>query len=154
MYIERTWQIIIYMKQLTQQENTDDGTLKRLQAIVSSNKRVAVTGAPTSGKTYLTSRLQGCTVVHGDELTKDLEWSQSSEVMSKFVNALDADHIVIEGVQVPRAIRKGMKVDVLVVLPMPANLDKRHVGMSKSIATVIKDCDDKGLLDSVKVVFL
>ena len=141
-------------QQITFKENLNDELLTRLQDIVSQHKRVAVTGAPTSGKTTLTNMLTGCSVVHADVVTKGHDWSLGSKVLCDFVNAMSADRIVIEGVQTPRSIRKGMKVDVLVVLPTPDDLEKRHVGMTKGIATVIQDCINQDILSADQVVFL
>lgn len=76
--------------------------------------RIAITGASGSGKTTLCQRVNGRDVVHGDDYMH-LGWSESSQKMADVVNAIHGP-LVVEGVQVPRALRKGMRVDCVIWL--------------------------------------
>ena len=69
--------------------------------------RVLICGGPKVGKTFLADRLgkaSGHRVRHTDDLIGKLDWSQSSEEVSKWMD--EPGPWIIEGVSVPRAIRK------------------------------------------------
>lgn len=68
--------------------------------------RIAITGPPKAGKSTLAvtlSRVLGIPVYHTDEL-KNLDWSTASEEVSMWFSR--PDPWIIEGVTVPRALRK------------------------------------------------
>ena len=120
-------------------------------------KRIGITGGPNTGKTTLANEYaehrSGSVVVHGDSLMH-LEWSESSKQLAEIGNATEPP-VIIEGVQIPRAIRKGLSLDVLVVRFTPfVTLTNRQQGMQKSIDTVLKDCEAEGLLIHTKVIDL
>lgn len=94
--------------------------------------RVAVTGGPKAGKTTLCERVRDRRVLHGDDYMH-LGWSESSEALAKAVNEL-AGPLVVEGVQVPRALRKGMRVDVVIWL------DETFGGYVRGHATMREGC--------------
>jgi len=104
--------------------------------------RIAITGAPKSGKTTFSETLPG-NVRHTDDLIP-LGWSESSEAASLWFD--DAAVDVVEGVTVPRAIRKwlernkeGKPVDKIIILtnapfvPLVAG----QKSMAKGITTVL-----------------
>ena len=117
--------------------------------------RIGITGGPNTGKTSLANEYaehrDGAIVVHGDDLMH-LEWSEASKQLAKLGNTAEPP-VIIEGVQVPRAIRKGLWLDVLVVRSTPfVELTKRQRAMQKGIDTVIRDCRTEGLLIYTKVI--
>ncbi len=71
--------------------------------------RVAITGGPNTGKTTLSKSMQGTNVRHTDDLIK-LGWSESSKAASYLFD--DLDIYIIEGVAVPRALRKWLKRNI------------------------------------------
>lgn len=111
--------------------------------------RIAVTGVPGSGKTTLckaaTSRPS--TVIMCTDEFKDMPWSESSAMVAKKANET-VRNFVIEGVAVPRALRKGMEVDAVIVLSRVVNghltgllkpLSSGQIGMGKSVHRVLDE---------------
>lgn len=80
-------------------------------------KRIAIAGGPRTGKTTLSQRVTDRPVYHGDDHIA-LGWSQASDELARQVNA-SVGPLLVEGVQVPRALRKGMAVDVVIWLERP-----------------------------------
>jgi hypothetical protein len=90
--------------------------------------RIAITGGPRTGKSTLVQRVDPTTrpVLHGDDYIH-LGWSESSQALCDAANAIYGP-VVIEGVQVPRALRKGMRVDVVIWLDEPLMTpNERHI---------------------------
>jgi hypothetical protein len=111
--------------------------------------RIAVTGCPRSGKSTLCKLAEQYpkrTVIHTDSY-KGLDWSEASAMVAKIVNETPGK-VVIEGVAVPRALRKGMDVDAVISL---SRMDKGSVvgaleplssgrlSMGKSVHTVLDE---------------
>ena len=95
-------------------------------------QRIAIAGGPRTGKTTLSTRVTDRPVVHGDDFIA-LGWSQASEALAAQVNA-SVGPLVVEGVQVPRALRKGMAVDVVIWLERP------YVTQTPEQAIMAKGC--------------
>lgn len=87
------------------------------EAVLASHKRIAIAGGPRTGKTTLSQRVTDRPVFHGDDHIA-LGWSESSLAMARDVESRPGP-LVVEGVQVPRALRKGMTVDVVIWLERP-----------------------------------
>lgn len=66
--------------------------------------KIAIIGPPKSGKTTYSQKLEGV-VKHTDDLI-ELGWSGASQVASEWFDDESID--VVEGVAVPRAIRKWL----------------------------------------------
>lgn len=105
--------------------------------------RVAITGGPKTGKTTLADRLSELTgrqVFHTDDLA-NLEWSEASLAASRW---FDGPEWIVEGVAVPRALRKwlGSNQDspldaALVYLRDPVlAITKSQEAMAKGVRTV------------------
>ena len=115
-------------------------TLNRLKSFVEQYPRLAITGAPKTGKTTLARKLDDGKrrLFHNDDF-KHLEWSAASEHIAKEVNEHDGPCIV-EGVTVPRALRKGMRVDAVLWLSKPYREQKAgQVAMGKGCQTVLRE---------------
>ena len=72
-------------------------------------KRIAITGAPKSGKTRYAARLAkslGVEAVHTDDFI-DLGWSEASERAAEVM--AQPETVLTEGVAVPRALRKMLR---------------------------------------------
>ncbi len=109
--------------------------------------KVAITGAPRSGKTTLANRIVGeshtpQTVSHTDDF-KHLSWSDQSLATATALNWNE----VIEGTTVARGLRKWLKanpvgrpVDTLFYLPTPREqLTPGQAGMASGIDTVLRE---------------
>jgi hypothetical protein len=99
--------------------------------------RIAITGGPRTGKTTL-SRWCSRLVFHTDDY-KHIEWSKASQKIADDVNAA-YDSLLVEGVRVPHALRKGMKVDAVIVLEGElTELTPKQKSMAKATETVFED---------------
>ncbi|MEE9573064.1 MAG: hypothetical protein V3W20_08460, partial [Candidatus Neomarinimicrobiota bacterium] len=103
--------------------------------------RIAIAGSPQSGKTTL-SKVLNLNTKHTDDLIH-LGWSEASEKISH--SWIDDNTIqIIEGVAVPRALRKWLKnnltgkpVDKVIYLNNPyIKLTKGQQAMAKGCRTV------------------
>lgn len=100
---------------------------------------LCITGPPRAGKSWLSDQLEelvpGVHVVHTDKWKHEL-WEQVPIVVRDHVAdvAPHYDHVVVEGVQVARAIRKGLVCDLLIVISRSLEeLTPRQRGLGKSI---------------------
>ncbi len=102
--------------------------------------KIAIVGSPKSGKTTFSSSLVG-NIKHTDDLIS-LGWSEASEKASFW---FDENIDVVEGVAVPRALRKwlernktGKPVDKIIILVNApfCELSKGQAIMAKGIVTV------------------
>lgn len=104
---------------------------------------LGITGPPRSGKTTVSEQLEAVLasrirVVHTDKW-KGAEWKQIPAAVrdhvADIISAGGGEYdVVVEGVQVARAIRHGMPCDLLIVLDRPlVVLDKRQAGLGKCI---------------------
>lgn len=103
--------------------------------ILAKYDRIAITGTPRGGKTTL-SKWSDRTVVHTDDF-KNKEWSEASQAIVDKCNKLQGK-FVVEGVRVPHALRKGMLIDVVILLVDPLQiLTSRQRGMANSVKTIM-----------------
>lgn len=63
-----------------------------------------ITGVPRAGKTTAAKAMDG-PVRHTDD-TKGMEWSEASSEVARW---FDEENVIIEGVAIPRALRKWLK---------------------------------------------
>lgn len=114
--------------------------------------RILVAGWPRVGKTFLANRLGrelGADVLHTDDLIATHDWSAASLEVSAWME--DPAPSVIEGMAVPRAIRKwlsrnaeGTPGDVLYWSAKPREeLTSRQIGMGKGCDTVLNEIRDE-----------
>ena len=81
--------------------------------ILKNFKRVAICGGPKTGKTTLSNTIPHELVVHTDEYM-NLSWEEVPPAI--IARLTGCPSFVIEGVQVPRVLRKGLEVDCVVYL--------------------------------------
>lgn len=79
--------------------------------------RIALTGPSGCGKTTLAKTISDRPVFYSDDF-KHLGWSEASEEIARRVNAQEGK-LLVEGVAIARALRKGMKVDAVILLTKP-----------------------------------
>lgn len=110
-------------------------------------KRIAITGGPRTGKSTTAARLAaetGLPLVSTDDF-KDMGWSEASAHVAGII-ATGAPGI-IEGVAVPRALRKALAanpdvkpIDRLMVLESPkVPRSKGQEAMGKGVRTVLDE---------------
>lgn len=117
-------------------------------------KRIAITGAPKAGKTRYADR-HHAGALHVDSLRDqepfvsmghDEQWSAISQHVADRLATLGP--VVIEGVQVPRALRKALRdrpdqkpVDEVLIIERQGNrtMTKDHGAMAKGVATVMAE---------------
>jgi hypothetical protein len=118
----------------------DPAVVARRQAVVedalSRFARVAITGGPRVGKTWLASTYGlDREVVHTDTW-QGVQWDQQPALIVAACEPLQ--RFLLEGVQVPRALRKGLKIDALIWLDTPAATQTpAQKAMGKAVATVL-----------------
>jgi hypothetical protein len=106
--------------------------------VLKQYKRIAIVGGPRAGKTTL-ARLADRPVVHTDDY-RHRSWDAVPYAVIADVKDLDNDRFIVEGVNAPRALRKGLEVDVVLVLNEPIEaLTPRQEGMRKGVMTVLAD---------------
>jgi len=101
--------------------------------------RVAIVGGPQVGKTTISRRIKDRPVLHSDDF-KHLDWSAASQEMAERANAVKGK-VAVEGVAAARAIRKGMRVDAILVLqePVVKQLKPGQATMTKGVHTVLAE---------------
>ncbi len=119
--------------------------------------KVLLIGYPKSGKSTLGKQLaaeSGATCRSTDD-TMHLPWSEASEAVSHW---FDGEYGIIEGVAVPRALRKWKErnpgepppCDKVIHLTTPhVPLTPRQEGMGKGIDTVLAEISADGWLNEV-----
>lgn len=108
-----------------------------LRELLKRYDRIGITGAPKAGKSTLTARIRDRAVLHTDDWI-DAGWAEAPLEVIKAA-ALQPTLLVVEGVIVPRAIRKGLPLDALLWLPKPLiALSTRQAAMAQSQLTVLE----------------
>ena len=104
--------------------------------------RIAITGGPKTGKTTLAKELGN--VRSTDDLMATTDWSGASAEAAKWI----AQGQSLEGVTVPRALRKALDaspdkpVDKVIWLGTPhANLSPGQRAMAKGCETVFREIE-------------
>ena len=93
--------------------------------------RIAIAGGPKAGKTSLASELADRQVYHTDDF-KELSWKDQPGIIIQLLK--DKSRFVVEGIQVARALRKGLEVDIVIFIKFPkVELNGRQEGMRKMV---------------------
>lgn len=104
--------------------------------------RIAIAGGPQHGKTTLSKQVTDRIVI-GSDSYKSEPWSEQPLILK----ALTALHsaFCVEGVQVARALRKGMEVDCVVFMTKQKvkSLKPGQIGMTKGVIKVFRDWAEK-----------
>lgn len=113
-----------------------DARQRAVENALSRFPRVAITGAPRVGKTWLASTYGLEREVLHTDTWQGVEWAKQPELIIAACAPLQ--RFLLEGVQVPRALRKGLAIDALIWLDTPAAEQSREQkSMGKAIATVL-----------------
>jgi KaiC/GvpD/RAD55 family RecA-like ATPase len=106
--------------------------------VLNTYARVAITGGPLTGKTTLSNRVTDRPVIHTDDFIV-LGWSRDSQHVMEFANETPGP-LIVEGVAVPRALRKGMNVDAVIWLDKRMGEYQRgQATMAAGVLTVFRE---------------
>jgi len=120
--------------------------------LVECYKKVALTGPPKSGKTTLANEIKDRPIVHTDDYMH-LSWKDQALVPCAETAKLDT--FLIEGIQVPRILRKGLEIQIVICLGESIEpLNTRQIGVAKSVRTVLTEWSRSSLGESVPIVYL
>ncbi len=99
--------------------------------------RLAVAGGPRTGKTTLAAKLAARAQIHTDDLMA-LPWADVPPAVIAECDRHGA--LVVEGVQVARALRKGLQVDAVIWMGRPhVALSEGQERMAKGVQTVFQE---------------
>jgi hypothetical protein len=122
-----------------------DARTQALTEALDQHARIAITGGPWTGKTTLVEGVNDREIVHTD-VFKDEPWDAQPDL----IIAACAPHarFVVEGCQVPRALRKGLEVDVVIwlvnpVLELDPKRDAKRIAFGKGVSTVFESIREK-----------
>lgn len=119
-------------------------SVSAIEALLGPDARVVIGGGPCTGKTQLSDHVAsvlGVTARHTDDLIGQLEWSEASEEVARWMT--EPGPWVIEGVATVRALRKalatpGAPCTILHWLTGPfLPLTKGQLAMTKGCETVL-----------------
>lgn len=116
------------------------------KAVLREYNTVAITGPMASGKEWVASRLMPmATIVRGDG-------SKDGEQLAEFVaNGIPKDRpVVVESIMVPSAIKHGLKVDALIVLPPCGKVGLRDGLQWRKEEKILQDCFGTGMMNLVE----
>ncbi len=115
-----------------------------LAELLSKHSRVAIAGGPRTGKTTLSARITDRPVSHTDDFMKE-PWERVPHLVIAMLRDLPA--FVVEGVQVPRTLRKGLEVDAVIWLDSPVtDQTSKQRTMSAACRTVFQEWREKNYL--------
>lgn len=107
----------------------------------SGSERVCIAGGPNTGKTTLAASY-GPNVRHTDDLITSHEWSEASDEVATWFD--NEGPWCIEGVAVPRALRKWLRANAADMSRRPCDrviwLTQPHIPLTKGQATMTKAC--------------
>lgn len=104
--------------------------------------RIAICGGPNVGKTTLARMVKDRPVIHTDSFMERSWEAVPHAVIAKVYDETGGgkDPFVIEGVQAPRTLRKGLEVDAVLWLDQPLEPEsKGQASMRKGCMTVLAD---------------
>jgi len=106
--------------------------------------RVAIVGGPGTGKSTLASYVDDRPVLGTDGYT-DVPWAMIPRAVINAVSEL-GPRWCIEGCQVARCLRKGLRPDVVVVLRTPRRpLTDAQATFGKGVMTILAEVRGSGL---------
>lgn len=112
--------------------------------LVTRFERVAITGGPRTGKSFLAAQIHHLPVVHTDDFI-DLGWD--SVPAAVIAECRKHPRFVVEGVMVPRSLRgakdgslEGLQVDAVIWLDNTmAPQTPKQAAMGRGVATVFAE---------------
>jgi len=107
------------------------------------HKRVAIAGGPRTGKTLLAAAMAGERyALSTDDYIKTTAFEDVPDEVMRELQGRDS--FVLEGVQVARCLRSGLRVDAVIVLEEAFEEKPEHASMRKACATVFAEWLETG----------
>ena len=120
--------------------------------LVEGYKKVALTGPPKSGKTTLANEIKDRPIIHTDDFIH-LSWKE--QVLASRIKAASLDTFLIEGIQVPRILRKGLDIQIVICLGKSIEpLNTHQVDTAKSIRTILAEWSRSSMGEAIPIVYL
>ena len=99
--------------------------------------KILITGPPRSGKTTLAQQHSHPNTIHTDDY-KYLSWQAQLQILR--LKADELDSWLIEGIQGPRLLRKGLEPDLVIWLSKPHQLlTKKQSALAKGMEKIFKE---------------
>jgi hypothetical protein len=118
--------------------SAEDGTGK-FAAVLERYNRIAIVGGPKAGKSTLADSVTDRPRWSSDSIIGTHEWDAMPEAVKAACDGMGT-RWVVEGVQVARALRKGLQVDAVVHLRGARDvLSPGQETMAKGVGTVLRD---------------
>ena len=116
-----------------------------LEFIKPNHRRILIAGVPRAGKTTISEQIaakQNLPLYHTDDLIESYDWAEQSEAVAALI--LSYDEYIIEGITVPRGIRKILPApipsDLIIWLPTPIlTLTPGQTQMTKATHTIFNE---------------
>ena len=116
------------------------GQARWFAQVLAKYDKIAIAGGPKSGKTTLSNLARDHHVVHTDDYRDS--WDTAPEDAMKDLEG--HDKWIIEGIQVGRCLRKGLKPDIVIWSGEPRKaLSPGQKVMSKGCKTIFHDWLDR-----------
>lgn len=113
-----------------------------LAALLASGcERIGITGAPGTGKSTLSETITGLPVVHADDVLALPDGTKRAwdDIGPAVCELCPSGKLLVEGTEVPQAVRSGLRLDLLYVLTEPCeHQEPAHLHLWASMLTVLK----------------
>lgn len=110
----------------------------KLRNVLAAYKRIAITGAPGTGKTSYSNQVSDRPVIHTDDWMQE-PWPEVPFLVKAACESA-GEMFVVEGVNVPRTLRKGLEVDAVIYLDKPLEAQtKAQVALGKGLTTTLTE---------------
>jgi hypothetical protein len=110
----------------------------KLRNALAAYKRIAITGAPGTGKTSYSNQVTDRPVIHTDDWMTQ-PWDEVPLLVKAKCDETP-DAFIVEGVQVPRTLRKGLEVDAVLYLSKPLEPQTpAQIALGKGLTTTLSE---------------
>ena len=116
---------------------------------LSIHQKIAIVGGPKVGKTTLASTINDGRMVLSTDDFMDIDWPDQPYAI---LDALRREAVwCVEGIQVARALRKGLQPDCVVLLTVPhVELTTKQAALTKAVGKWFRDWLGTAKLDKIK----